>query len=282
MTGPTPDLLPLFQTLVEIVASLRGPNGCPWDREQTQGSLTQYAIEEAFELVEAIESGRQPDVQEELGDFLFQVVLQAQVAEDDGHFRLADVIRQLNEKMRRRHPHVFGDVQLANTEAVWKNWDQIKKQEKAQKSGGGPPSLFSYPRSLPALQASAKIGRKTESWKFDWKTPEQVLEKVREEFGETEQALREFREKHPTAGLTPLDPGREDLVHEIGDLLFSTAQFARHLGLDPEACLREANRRFKNRFQGVVTLSGLEKDEFATLPDAQKEDLWRQIKKDEK
>jgi tetrapyrrole methylase family protein/MazG family protein len=275
MTGPSSDVLPLFQTLVEIVAQLRGPQGCPWDKEQTQASLTQYAIEEAYELAEAIETGRQSEVAEELGDFLFQVVLQAQVAQDEGHFNLSDVIRRLNEKMIRRHPHVFGEASFKNSEEVWKNWDKVKGQEKAAEPSRG---LFSYPRSLPALQAAAKIGRKTETWKFDWKRPEEVLEKVKEELAETEQALRDFRRDFPEGRMEPQAPGRDELEHEIGDLLFSTAQFARHVGLDPEACLRRANRRFEDRFQKVVTRAGLSKEDFAGLPDEKKEQLWREIK----
>lgn len=278
MTGPSQELLPLFQTLVEIVASLRGPQGCPWDKEQTDRSLTQYAIEEAFELVEAIEGGDPVEVQEELGDFLFQVILHAQVAQDEGRFELKDVVARLNEKMVRRHPHVFGEADLRNVQEVWKNWDKIKAVEKKDK----PAQIFSYPRNMPALQAAGKIGRKTEGWKFDWQTPEEVLAKVREELEEVEAALQEFREKYPNGGVAPKDPGREALEHEIGDLLFSTAQLSRHLGMDAEANLREANRRFENRFRKVVALSGLDKEAFSALPDARKEELWRRVKKDEK
>ncbi|MBX2993571.1 MAG: nucleoside triphosphate pyrophosphohydrolase [Bdellovibrionaceae bacterium] len=287
MTGPLPEVLPLFETLVEIVARLRGPDGCPWDKEQTQSSLTQYAIEEAHELAEAIESGRQQDVLEELGDFLFQVILQAQVAQDEGHFNLAQVVAQLNEKMIRRHPHVFSGMNLGSTEEVWKNWEKIKAGEKktalepAPGSSPGTPAIFNYPKNLPALLAAAKIGRKTENWKFDWDTPEQVLEKVEEELRETAEALAEFRQTFKERPV-PETPGREHLEHEIGDLLFATSQLARHVGLDPEATLRTANRRFERRFQNVVARAGVSKEEFAALPNERKEALWQQVKKDEK
>lgn len=287
MTGPLPEVLPLFETLVEIVARLRGPDGCPWDKEQTQSSLTQYAIEEAHELAEAIESGRQQDVLEELGDFLFQVILQAQVAQDEGHFNLAQVVAQLNEKMIRRHPHVFSGMNLGSTEEVWKNWEKIKAGEKktapepAPGSSPGTPAIFNYPKNLPALLAAAKIGRKTENWKFDWDTPEQVLEKVEEELRETAEALAEFRKTFKERPV-PETPGREHLEHEIGDLLFATSQLARHVGLDPEATLRTANRRFERRFQNVVARAGVSKEEFAALPNERKEALWQQVKKDEK
>lgn len=269
MTGLSSPVVTLFQTLVEIVSSLRGPQGCPWDKEQTQTSLTQYAIEEAFELTEAIESRDQAAIREELGDFLFQVVLQAQVAQDEGHFDLAQVIATLNEKMIRRHPHVFGEVQVRDSQEVLRNWDQLKALEKKTGSASQSP-LFSYPRNLPALQASAKIGRKTESWKFDWRSTADVLEKVREELEET------------AAEVSASPPDRDRLEHEIGDLLFSVAQLARHSGLDPEACLRRANRRFESRFRQVVDESGLDKEKFAALPDAEKEALWARAKSREK
>lgn len=273
MPGPSSQLLPLFQTLVEIVAKLRGPDGCPWDKEQTSTSLAPYAIEETYELVEAIESGKSEDVKEELGDFLFQVILQAQVAQDEGKFELVDVIQALNQKMVRRHPHVFGQPELKTAQEVLQNWDKVKSKEKQTRS-----DLFSYPRNMPALQAAAKIGRKTQGWKFDWSTAEEVLLKVTEELEETREALANFRTSYPKGEIHPEAPGREELTHEIGDLLFSSAQLARHLGLDPEACLREGNRRFEGRFQQVVAKAGLAKEDFASLPDVRKEQLWHEVK----
>jgi tetrapyrrole methylase family protein/MazG family protein len=262
-----------FQTLVEIVSKLRHPQtGCPWDLQQDQQSLTQYAIEEAYELVEAIESEDQKEIQEELGDFLFQVILQSQVAQDEGHFSLENVLSALNEKMIRRHPHVFSekaDTSIPLTE-VWKNWEKLKADENLQKK---PKAIFSYPRSMPALQAAYKIGVKTEAYRFDWQDAKQVFEKVREEFLETEQALKQN--------------DIASLKHEIGDLLFSAAQLARHADLEPEQCLREANRRFEERFSAVLKLAekkfGAEfskREKFAELESAQMEELWSQVKKD--
>ncbi len=298
-------LTEMFQTLVEIVAKLRGPDGCPWDKEQTQNSLTQYAIEEAFELVEAIESGNQKDIKDELGDFLFQVILQAQVAQDHGHFDLKGVIENLSEKMIRRHPHVFSDTEAKNSEEVWRNWEKLKAQENKAKDNGaalnGPKKIFSYPRSMPALQASYKIGVKTEGYKFDWPDSKSVFEKIREEFHEVEEAHQAFLDKggvsKPVTQSIQFAPNTarieeghlsnelKNLQHEIGDLLFSTAQFARHLHLEPEQCLREANRRFESRFLKVLELAGKKygpefqnKDQFATLTTAQMEELWAQIK----
>ncbi|MEZ0392191.1 MAG: nucleoside triphosphate pyrophosphohydrolase [Pseudobdellovibrionaceae bacterium] len=220
-----------FQTLVEVVARLRGPDGCPWDKEQNQQTLAPYAIEEAFELAEAIEKKDQPEIKEELGDFLFQVILQAQVAQDEGHFSLLEVIKKLNEKMIRRHPHVFGDVKADSTAEVWKNWDKLKSQESPKAK-----PVFSYPKNLPALQAAQKIGSKTKRLQFDWTEVSEVFAKVQEEISELQIELDS----------TPHSP--QKLEHEIGDVLFSMAQLARHLNLEPEQCLRSANRRFEERF----------------------------------
>lgn len=254
-------ILTEFKTLVEIVARLRGPDGCAWDKEQTQKTLTQYAIEEAFELVEAIEKNEPQEIKEELGDFLFQVILQAQVAQDEGSFSLLEVIKTLNEKMIRRHPHVFGESGSdATLQSVWKNWDKIKAQENKDKP------VFSYPKNLPALQAASKIGSKTKRLKFDWQKPEEVFEKVLEEVEE----LREEIQKPQRSAA--------ELEHEIGDVLFSVAQLARHLGLEPEQCLRTANRRFEERFLEVLKLSGLPADQFTELAVEKKEELWKQAK----
>lgn len=252
-----------FKKLLEVVATLRGPNGCPWDLEQTPKSLTQYAIEEAYELAEAIESGNSLDVQEELGDFLFQVALHSQVSQDEGQFTIDDVIRQLNAKMIHRHPHVFGDTGQRSIEEVWLNWEKLKSQEKTKVK-----PVFNYPRKMPALQAAHKIGVKTEGYKFDWKNASEVLEKVREEFNELEEALQSQNSSH--------------IEHEIGDLLFSVAQLARHLKSDPEQILRSANRRFEDRFNQVLKLSGLQKDQFRELPSEKMEELWKKVKELEK
>jgi MazG family protein len=312
-------VLTQFQSLVEIVSRLRGPQGCPWDIAQSQRSLVQYSIEEAFELAEAIETGDQQEIQQELGDFLFQVVLQSQVAQDDGHFQLADVIERLNQKMIDRHPHVFSAQQVSGLEEIWANWEQQKDKEKDQQSK--PKPVFSYPRTMPALQAAYKIGVKTESYKFDWDNATQVFEKVREEFQETEQALNEFTaaketlsraedpSKNTSATFTqfsdkkslsndnlennPSSPTENDhqglklhksdllknkLEEEIGDLLFSIAQLCRHLDLEPEQCVRGANRKFETRFNEVLRLSGLSRDQFKHLSTEEKEKLWMQAK----
>lgn len=254
-----------FQKLVDIVAKLRGPNGCPWDKEQSQKSLAPYAIEEAYELAEAIEAGSSKDVQEELGDFLFQVILQAQVAEDEKKFNLKDVIQHLNQKMISRHPHVFANTQVKSVAEIWKNWEKIKNQEK-------PKPVFSYPFKLPALQAAHKIGVKTQGYRFDWDHPKEVMKKVKEEVKELEEALNRFIKKK---GKTY----QEHLEHEIGDVLFSVAQLSRHCKFESDQVLRKANRRFEKRFVKTLELSNLGKEEFSTLKSKEKEALWKKAKR---
>lgn len=261
-----PKKLREMSSLVEVVATLRGPEGCPWDKEQTHRSLTPYAIEEATELAEAIESGDSERTKDELGDVLLQVVLHSQIAREAGTFDLNDVIENLNQKMIRRHPHVFGDVQAPDAATVVKNWEQIKKGEAQSK--GAKKTALDVPVALPALQRSGKIGSRTRKLGFDWENAEQVLEKVREEMGELEEACESEDEKH--------------IRHELGDLLFSLAQLSRHLGFEPEQCLRETNQRFENRFEKMLSMAQEQGLIWNELASEQKESLWAQVKKLEK
>jgi len=261
-----------FSRLVEIVARLRGPDGCPWDKEQTQASLTRYILEEAFELVEAIDSQDQQHIQEELGDFLFQVILQAQVAEDATHFKLVDVLRTLSDKMIRRHPHVFAgsDQKLSSSTEVLNQWAKIKAEEAKAKSGPSPESatplrLSKDLRGFPALLTSLKIGQRSEEWKFDWDTASQVEAKVTEELAEVQEAI------------ALADPVAQE--EEIGDLLFATAQWARHLKIDPETALRKANLKFEKRFHSMLEIAGKTQEEFRNLPLDEKEEFWGKAKK---
>lgn len=261
MPKPPKDLREI-QSLIEIVAALRGPDGCPWDKEQTHHSLTPYAQEEVAELIEAIESGNDRETKDELGDVLFQVLLHSQLAFERGAFSFADVVQSLNEKMIRRHPHVFGDVRVADSGEVLQNWEQIKKAEKA--AGGGSTaassSVLNVPVALPALQRASKIGSRTNKLKFDWENAEQVFEKVREEIAELEEAVEE---------------GSDSAVeHEMGDVLFSLAQLSRHLKQDPEQSLRVANRRFEARFSQMMDVARERGWKWDELSNEQKEELW--------
>lgn len=261
-----------FTELVEIVKKLRHPTeGCPWDLAQTQETLTPYIIEESYELVEAIESQSQKLIQEELGDLLFQVVLQAQVAADQNHFSLVDVISFLNHKMKQRHPHVFGELKTKDLEEIWNNWEKQKAKESSEKNEPQK-SIFNLPKSLPALQTAYKIGVKTEAYKFDWTTQQEVFCKVSEEYEELKTALEDL-EKNPNDALN-----QEATKHEIGDLLFSLAQLARHLEMEPEQILREANLRFRGRFETMIDIAQTDRESFRNLTPEQKEEFWRQAK----
>lgn len=271
-----PNNLEEFSSLIKVVEHLRGPQGCPWDKEQTHESLTRFAIEEAHELAEAINSGNKLHFIEELGDVLLQVILHSEIATQAGEFTIHDVIETLNEKMIRRHPHVFADTQVSSSAEVLKNWSEIKAEEKAKdKSKPQNPLSFDIPLDLPALMRSHKIGDKTRKIHFDWGRAEEVFLKVEEEVAELKEALQSF--------VSDLDATKiSHLESEIGDVLFSVAQLARHLDLDSEQALRKTNRRFERRFakmQDLVTTAGLH---WSALSPAERESFWQAAKLDEK
>lgn len=266
----TPKNLRQFSALTDIMAQLRtNPGGCPWDLEQNHKTLVPFAIEETYELAEAIEKNDIPNMREELGDLLFQVVFHAQIAAENEHFVIEDVFEELAEKLIRRHPHVFGETQANTSEEVLKNWEAIKSQEKTSTE---PPTYsaapdfkgFRVPLDLPALQRSSKIGEKTRKQNFDWNNATEVIPKVKEELAELEKALKENKPS--------------EIEHEIGDLLFSVAQVARHAGIDPEQALRIANRRFEKRFLRLLDLASQRKALVNNLTIPQMEELWRQVK----
>ncbi|MNS94954.1 Nucleoside triphosphate pyrophosphohydrolase/pyrophosphatase MazG [compost metagenome] len=263
-----PSNLRHIESLVEIVSQLRGPDGCPWDKEQTHESLTQYAIEETHELVEALElpatdATKDAKIKEELGDVLFQVILHSELASERGAFTLTDVIQGICEKLVRRHPHVFGDVKVSDSLEVVRNWEQIKKYEAAKKDAASPYALNVPP--LPALQRAYKIGKRTEKLQFDWDDAEGVMLKVEEEFAELREALDEGSDT--------------EIHHELGDVLFSLAQLGRHLDMDPEQVLRKANTRFEARFNKMIEFVGLDKKDFDKLSLEEKEIFWQKAKK---
>lgn len=259
-----PDNFNLFESLMQIVRSLRGPDGCPWDKEQTHHSLTPYAIEEVYEFVEAVESGNDALIKDELGDVLFQVALHAVLAEERKAFKIQDVIANINEKLVRRHPHVFSGKQVDGIDDVWKNWEEIKKNEKknSTKKDNGP---FDFPSDLPALQRAHKIGVKSQKLQFDWACSDDVLKKVWEEINE----LQAEKEKMDQAAM-------ED---ELGDVLFSIAQWARHQNIEPEQALRKANKKFERRFHTMMKIVENEKKNWQNLTDPEKEELWTKAKK---
>lgn len=256
-----PKTLNSFEAIVQVVKDLRGPEGCPWDKEQTHRTLTPYAIEEVHEMVEAVESGDDAHMCEELGDVLFQVVLHAQVAADRNAFTIFDVIEGITSKIVRRHPHVFAEKKVSGTGEVMTNWDEIKRQEKKEKPAAR--DVFGIPPALPALQRAHKIGEKTKKLNFDWSEPTPVLQQLKDEITELEAAIKEKDHAH--------------IQHEIGDVLFSAAQLARHLNSEPESDLREANRRFITRFEKMLSYCGSQ-EVFSKLSAVEKEQLWTRAK----
>ncbi|MGE5085347.1 MAG: nucleoside triphosphate pyrophosphohydrolase [Bacillota bacterium] len=265
----TPSNLNNIESLVEIVASLRAPDGCPWDKEQTHESLTQYAIEETHELVEAIETPspeRDSKIKEELGDVLFQVILHTQLASERGAFTLDDVIQSISEKLIRRHPHVFSDAKVQDSAEVARKWEEIKKQEAAHKPIEEQYKLNVPP--LPALQRAYKIGKRTEKLQFDWDNAEGAMLKVEEEYDELREALDEGSDK--------------EIEHELGDVLFSLAQLGRHLKMDPEQVLRKGNQRFESRFNKMIEFATQDNKDWGKLNLEDKEHYWLKAKAYEK
>jgi XTP/dITP diphosphohydrolase len=235
MTNPdTTSILASLQSLIDVVAKLRDPDGgCPWDLAQTPESLTPYIVEEAYEAVHAIRSGDRDAIVSELGDLLLQVVLQSQLASEAGQFTLADVAQSISEKLIRRHPHVFGDVKVNGVEDVRANWAEIKAIEKGKTSELLSDKLSSYTEKLPPLTAAMKISNRAAAMGFEWENIDGVWEKFEEELGELKEAL-----------------STSDLAHqetELGDLLFTIVNLARWCKLDPERGLSGTNQRFIDR-----------------------------------
>ncbi len=257
-----------IQKLVDLVERLRGENGCPWDREQTRESLKPMLIEEAYEVLDALDSASPPELKEELGDLLFQVVFHAQIASEKGEFQLADIIDRLHDKMVRRHPHVFGDADLRTSEDVLRNWEDIKAAEKGVDSSSAPAStkslLDGIPSKLPALHTAYQMTAKASRVGFDWPRLEDVIAKLQEECSE----LQEARSRDD----------KERIADEVGDLLFVAVNIARFLGVDPETALRRSNTKFDRRFRQVeagIKGQGREMKD-ATL--AEMDALWDQAK----
>ncbi len=268
-----------FEKLVSLQRRLRAPNGCPWDREQTHATLRTYLIEEAYEVLDALESGEDAKFAEELGDLLLQVVFHSQIATEEGRFTVAEVIREIHEKMVRRHPHVFGTKRAKDAAEVLKNWERIKAQERQAKNGDGqeageaveskPASLLDgVSRGLPATLEGYQLTRKAARIGFDWRDAEGILEKMREETAEVRHALRTKEQRR--------------IEEEVGDLLFAAVNLSRFLQVDPEIALKRANAKFSRRFremeqraaQGGRKLAGISREEM--------EQLWEAAKRGEK
>jgi MazG family protein len=247
--------------LQKIVSRLRAPDGCPWDREQTHSSLRPLLVEECHEVIDAIERADDANLREELGDLLLHVVMHAQLADERGAFTLEEIAATICEKMIRRHPHVFGDKLAADSEAVLKQWEQIKREEKGNDAG----LLDGVARSLPALLRSQTLQKKAARVGFDWPDVEPVYNKLAEEIGEVREA---FDQNDPAA-----------VEAEIGDLLFSAVNLARKLGVDAETALAGANKRFSSRFRHIEQTLRAEGHEVEGTSLEELDRLWEQAKR---
>lgn len=263
-----------FQKLVNVMARLRAPGGCPWDREQTHSSIRTYLIEEAYEVLEALDSGDDKKFAEELGDLLLQVLFHSQMAGEAGRFDILDVIREIHDKMIRRHPHVFGTKSAKNSAEVLKNWEIIKMQERAAsgvsaraKGETAVSHLDGVPRGLPALLEGYQLTKKAARIGFDWENTAGIFDKLQEE-------TRELREV--------MDSDEPELVEgELGDLLFVVVNLARSLKVDPEIAMKKSSAKFSRRFRAMEQLAREKGTTLSATPRPQMESLWDEAKRRE-
>ncbi|MFZ3332550.1 MAG: nucleoside triphosphate pyrophosphohydrolase [Candidatus Acidiferrales bacterium] len=299
-----------FAKLVALQARLRGPNGCPWDHEQTHQSLRKFLIEETYEVLDAMDSADDPrKFASELGDLLLQVVFHSVLAEETGAFTISDVIESIHTKMVRRHPHVFGDAEAKDSAAVLKNWEQIKSEERAEANGKGSKGeaardttttaesiLAGVPRSLPGVLEAYQLTRRAAHIGFDWENLAGIFDKLEEEKREIVASLKAATPedfvgarhvKGPRGPTVPASaspallpatprqvPASPHLEEEVGDLLFAAVNVARFLGADPEIALKKANRKFQTRFRWMESTAAAEGHRLADVPRARMEELW--------
>jgi MazG family protein len=266
-----------FAHLIALMARLRSPNGCPWDREQTYATLAPMLLEEAYEAFEAVEDareGRPAELCDELGDLLFQIVFYAQVASERGEFTIDDVTTSIHEKMVRRHPHVFGDVTANDAATVLLNWETMKAEERraAGKTEETSASLLTGVSSkAPALMEAHQLSTKAARVGFDWKAVDDIFDKVQEEIEELRQAIRDH-----TAVADEASHGR--VREELGDLLFATTNIARHMHVEPEAALKLTNRKFRRRFEYIENALHARGQAFDATSLEELESLWQEAK----
>jgi tetrapyrrole methylase family protein/MazG family protein len=254
----SPENLHKFDTLVAIIARLRAPDGCPWDKEQTHQSLRENLLSETYEVLEALDDGDKEKLSEELGDLLLQIVLHAQIAKDDGEFKIDNVIKSITTKIIRRHPHIFGNRKVKDSAEVMHNWEELKKEEREKDVS----MLEGVPKEMPALAYAYEISRRAVRVGFEWENIEGVLDKLAEE-------VREIKETR----------SHEEKEQEFGDLLFTLVNVARWEGIDAETALREANRKFFKRFAHMEKLCRERNIDFSKLSFKEKDDLWEEAKK---
>ena len=257
-----------FDRLVNIMDRLRDPGGCPWDREQTLHSLAPYFLEEAYEVVDAVSGGEPPKLCEELGDLLLQIVFVARIAREKEWFDLDDVCESISEKMVRRHPHVFGDREVADSTEVLQNWEEIKRDERSGTDASS--VLDGVPNSLPALLKAYRMTEKAAAVGFDWRKPADVMVKMHEEMAELEEELVKGEAS-----------ANERVRAEMGDVLFVMANLARHLKVEPETALQGTNATFMRRFKAMEELAQAKGRDFRDMDLAEQDNLWEEVKKKE-
>ncbi len=260
------DAAAAFSEAAGIMSRLRAPGGCPWDREQDFDSIKRHTLEETYEVFDAIERRDWPELKDELGDLLLQVLFYAQMADEAGYFSIADVVEGLNAKLIRRHPHVFGQVDAKDSDTVLRNWEAIKKDEKKAKASSS--LMDEVPRSMPATLEAQKLGSKAAKVGFDWPDASGLFAKMDEELGE----LRAEVARGPE--------GASAIVEELGDLMFTVVNLARHLMVDGEGSLRAANAKFRRRFAAMEQAAG-GADALAGMDAARLEALWAEAKQRE-
>ena len=272
------------------MARLRAPDGCPWDREQNFDTIKRHTLEETYEVFDAIERRAWPELKDELGDLLQQVLFYAQMAAEAGHFDITDVVQNLNAKLIRRHPHIFANTVATDAEAVLRNWEQIKREEKQAKQQAGRERsraslLDDVPRSMPAVLEAAKLGSKAAKVGFDWADPDGratgLFEKLQEEIVELQAEIVELQ----TVEIAPESrdgdvPSRAAIEAELGDVLFTAVNLARHLKIDPESALRCTNAKFRRRFGAMEKAAG-DADALEQMTPTELEALWSRAKLEE-
>jgi MazG family protein len=285
-----------FDNLVEIMRTLRSPGGCPWDREQTLASLRPFLLEETYEALEAIDRGDLADLQEELGDLLFEVVFMAQICAEAGAFTVTDAIDTIATKLVRRHPHVFGDAERARTaDEVLGRWEDLKREERAAAGAAPKATLGGVPRTLPGLLRAYEYGSRAASVGFDWTRAADVLDKIEEEVRELREAVARASTDAGRAGTHAggaasgsAAPTRHNetaagaaVEEEMGDLLFAIANLSRKLGVEPENALRRANDKFAARFTALEARVAARGDSMKALSLEELEEEWQGVKRRE-